>query len=92
MTARRTRSSTSATEFLAPTGFRLSGCRAGACPASRQRGETIAIAYDPQQVSRVEVASRVAGWYPLLDPWVLGLALIGVGLLVAAAGDLVRGP
>jgi hypothetical protein len=70
----------------------LSGCRAGACPASRQRGETIAIAYDPQQVSRVEVASRVAGWYPLLDPWVLGLALIGVGLLVAAAGDLVRGP
>jgi hypothetical protein len=63
----------------------LGGCRAGACPASRQRGETIAIAYDPQQVSRVEVASRVAGWYPLLDPWVLGLALIGVGVLVAAA-------
>jgi hypothetical protein len=85
----------SATRWTAPPPKAGSPSAAAAlvpAPASRQRGETIAIAYDPQQVSRVEVASRVAGWYPLLDPWVLGLALIGVGLLVAAAGDLVRGP
>jgi Protein of unknown function (DUF3592) len=70
----------------------LSGCRRGACPASRQRGETITIAYDPQQVNRVDLASRVVGRHPLLDPPVLALVLMGVSFLVAAAVNQVRGP
>jgi hypothetical protein len=46
----------------------LSGCRNGACPARHQRGETITIAYDPQRVTSVDLASRVVGRHPLLDP------------------------
>jgi Protein of unknown function (DUF3592) len=69
----------------------LSGCR-GACPASRQRGETITIAYDPQQVNSVDLASRVVGRHPLLDPPVLALALMGVIFLLAAAVNTVLGP
>jgi Protein of unknown function (DUF3592) len=68
----------------------LSGCRRGACPARHQRGETITIAYDPQQVSRVDLASRVVGRHPLLDPGVLALVLIGVVFLVAAAVNAVN--
>jgi Protein of unknown function (DUF3592) len=70
----------------------LSGCRRGACPASHRRGETITIAYDPQQVTRVDLASRVVGRHPLLDPWVLALLLMGVVFLVAAAVNTVPGP
>jgi Protein of unknown function (DUF3592) len=70
----------------------LSGCRGGACPARHRRGDTITVAYDPQQVTSVDLASRVVGRHPLLDPWVLALVLIGVSLLVAAAVNQVRGP
>jgi Protein of unknown function (DUF3592) len=70
----------------------LSGCRRGACPARRQRGETITIAYDPQQVNRVDLASRVVGRHPLLDPPVLALVLMGVIFLLAAAVNTVLGP
>ena len=70
----------------------LSGCRGGACPARHQRGETITVAYDPQQVTSVDLASRVVGRHPLLDPWVLALVLLGVSFLVAAAVNMVRGP
>jgi hypothetical protein len=70
----------------------LSGCRGGACPARHQRGDTIAVAYDPQQVNSVDLASRVVGRHPLLDSWVLALMLMGVGFLVAAAVNLVLGP
>jgi hypothetical protein len=70
----------------------LSGCRGGACPARHQRGDTIAVAYDPQQVTSVDLASRVVGRHPLLDPWVLALVLMGVSFLVAATVNLVRGP
>jgi hypothetical protein len=66
----------------------LSGCRGG-CPARHQRGDTITIAYDPQQVSSVDLASRVVGRHPLLDRWVLALGLTGVILLVAAAVNMV---
>jgi hypothetical protein len=69
----------------------LSGCR-GACPARHRRGDTVAVAYDPQQVNRVDLASRVVGRHPLLDPWVLALVLMGVSFLVAAAVNLVQGP
>jgi Protein of unknown function (DUF3592) len=68
----------------------LSGCRAGACPARRRRGETITVAYDPQQVTSVDLASRVVGRHPLLDPPVLALVLMGVSFLVAAAVSMVR--
>jgi hypothetical protein len=70
----------------------LSGCRGGACPARHRRGETITVAYDPQQVTSVELASRVAGRHPLLDPWVLALVLMGGSFLVAAAVNMVRSP
>ena len=70
----------------------LSGCRGGACPARRQRGDTITVAYDPQQVTSVDLASRVVGRHPLLDPWVLSLVLMGVTFLVVAAVNQVRGP
>jgi Protein of unknown function (DUF3592) len=70
----------------------LSGCRGGACPARHRRGDTITVAYDPQQVNRVDLASRVVGRHPLLDPWVLALVLMGVSFLVAAAVNLARGP
>jgi hypothetical protein len=70
----------------------LSGCRGGACPARRRRGDTITVAYDPQQVNRVDLASRVVGHHPLLDPWVQALVLMGVSFLVAAAVNLARGP
>jgi Protein of unknown function (DUF3592) len=69
----------------------LNGCR-GACPASRQRGETITIAYDPQQVNSVDLASRVVGRHPLLNPPVLALVLMGVIFLLAAAVNTVLGP
>jgi hypothetical protein len=69
----------------------LSGCR-GACPSRHQRGDTIAIAYDPRQVNSVDLASRVVDRHPFLDPWVLALVLMGVSFLVAAAVNLVRGP
>jgi hypothetical protein len=69
----------------------LSGCR-GACPARRQRGDTITVAYDPQQVNRVDLASRVVGRHPLLDPWVQALVLMGMSFLVAAAVNTARGP
>jgi hypothetical protein len=68
----------------------LSGCRRGACPSSRQRGETVTIAYDSQQVDSVDLASRVVGRHPLLDPWVLALVLMGVLFLVAAAVNAVN--
>jgi len=68
----------------------LSGCRSGACPSSHQRGDTITIAYDPQQVNNVDLASRVVGRPPLLDPWVLALVLMGVIFLVAAAVNMVN--
>jgi hypothetical protein len=68
----------------------LSGCRGGACPARHQRGETITVAYDPQQVTSVDLASRVVGRHPLLDPPVLALVLMGVSFLVAAAVSMVR--
>jgi hypothetical protein len=68
----------------------LSGCRRGACPSSRQRGDTVTIAYDSQQVDSVELASRVVGRHPLLDPWVLALVLMGVLFLVAAAVNAVN--
>jgi hypothetical protein len=42
----------------------LSGCHGGACPARHQRGDTIAIAYHPQQVTSVDLASRVVGRHP----------------------------
>jgi Protein of unknown function (DUF3592) len=67
----------------------LSGCRRGGCPARHQRGETVTIAYDPQQVDKVDLASRVVGRHPLLDPGVLALVLMGVILLVAAAVNAV---
>jgi hypothetical protein len=67
----------------------LSGCRRGACPARHQRGDTITIAYDPQQVSSVDLASRVVGRHPLLDRWVLALVLMGVICLGAAAVNMV---
>jgi hypothetical protein len=70
----------------------LSGCRGGACPARHRRGDTITVAYDPQQVNRVDLASRVVGRHPLLDPWALALVLMGVSFLVAAAVNQVRGP
>jgi hypothetical protein len=70
----------------------LSGCRRGACPSRHQRGDTITIAYDPQQVNRVDLASRVVDRHPLLDPWVLALVLMGVTFLVVAAVNQVRGP
>jgi hypothetical protein len=70
----------------------LSGCRNGACPARHQRGDTITVAYDPQQVTSVDLASRVVRRHPLLDPWVLALVLMGVTFLVAAAVNMVRGP
>jgi hypothetical protein len=70
----------------------LSGCGRGACPASRQRGDTITIAYDPQRVNSIDLASRVVGKHPLLDPKVLALVLMGVSFLVAAALNLVLGP
>jgi hypothetical protein len=72
----------------------LSGCR-GACPARHQRGDPVTIAYDSQQVDRVDLASRVVGRHPLRDPWVLALVLMGVSFLVAAAVNavnLVLGP
>jgi hypothetical protein len=68
----------------------LSGCRGGACPARHQRGETITVAYDPQRVNSVDLASRVVGRHPLLDPPVLALVLMGVSFLVAAAVSMVR--
>ena len=68
----------------------LSGCRGGACPARHRRGDTITVAYDPQQVTSVDLASRVVGRHPLLDPWVLALVLMGVSFLVAAAVNMVR--
>jgi hypothetical protein len=77
---------------LAQGRVALSGCGRGACPASRQRGDTITIAYDPLQVNRVDLASRVVGRHPLLDPRVLALVLMGVSFLVAAAVNLVLGP
>jgi Protein of unknown function (DUF3592) len=69
----------------------LSGCR-DTCPARRQRGDTITVAYDPRQVTSVDLASRVVGRHPLLDPWVLALVLMGVTFLVVAAVNQVRGP
>jgi hypothetical protein len=69
----------------------LSGCRHGACPARHQRGDTITVAYDPQQVTSVDLASRVVGRHPLLDRWVLALLLMGVSFLVAAAVHTVMG-
>jgi hypothetical protein len=69
----------------------LSGCRS-ACPARHRRGETITVAYDPQQVTNVDLASRVVGRHALLDPWVLALVLMGVSFLVAAAVNMVLGP
>ena len=69
----------------------LSGCR-DTCPARRQRGDTITVAYDPRQVNSVDLASRVVGRHPFLDPWVLALVLMGVTFLVAAAVNQVRGP
>jgi hypothetical protein len=78
---------------LAQGRVALSGCGRGACPASRQQGDTITIAYDPLQVTSVDLASRVVGRHPLLDPRVLALVLMGVGFLVAAAAmNLVQGP
>jgi hypothetical protein len=68
----------------------LSGCRGGACPARHRRGDPITVAYDPQQVTSVDLASRVVGRHPLLDPWVLALVLMGVSFLVAAAVNMVR--
>jgi Protein of unknown function (DUF3592) len=68
----------------------LSGCRSGACPSRHQRGETITIAYDPQQADKVDLASRVVGRHPLLDPTVLALVLMGVVFLVAAAVNAVN--
>jgi hypothetical protein len=76
---------------LARARVALSGCRGGACPARHQRGDTIAIAYDPQQVNRVDLASRVVGRHPLRDRWVLALVLMGVSFLVAAIVNMVRG-
>jgi hypothetical protein len=69
----------------------LSGCRHGACPARHQRGDTITVAYDPQRVTSVDLASRAVGRHPLLDPWVLALLLMGVSSLVAAAVNTVLG-
>jgi Protein of unknown function (DUF3592) len=69
----------------------LSGCRGGACPARRQRGETITVAYDPQQVTSVDLASRVVGRHPLLDPPVLALVLMGMLFVLAAAVNTVLG-
>jgi hypothetical protein len=66
--------------------------RHGACPARHQRGDTIAVAYDPQQVNSVDLASRVVGRHPLLDPRVLALVLMSVSFLVAAAVNMVRSP
>jgi Protein of unknown function (DUF3592) len=77
---------------LAQGRVALSGCGRGSCPASRQRGDTITIAYDPLQLNSVDLASRVVGRHPLLDPRVLALVLMGVIFLVAAAVDLVLGP
>jgi hypothetical protein len=70
----------------------LSGCRGGACPARHQRGDTVTIAYDPRQVDSVDLAGRVVGRHSLLDRWVLALLVMGVIFLVAAAGDVGRGP
>jgi hypothetical protein len=70
----------------------LSGCRRDSCPARHRRGETITIAYDPQQVTSVDLASRVVGRHPLLDPWVLTVLLLGVVFLVAAAVTMMPGP
>ena len=61
-------------------------------PSRHRRGDRIAVAYDPQQVSSVDLASRVVGRHPLLDRWVLALVLTGVVFLTAAAVDMVRGP
>jgi hypothetical protein len=69
----------------------LSGCRGGACPARHERGDTVTVAYDPRQVSSVDLAGRVVGRHPLLDRWVLALLLMGVLLLVVAAGLMVAG-
>jgi hypothetical protein len=77
---------------LAKGRVALSGCGRGGCPASRQRGDTITIAYDPQQVNRVDLASRVIGRHPLLDRWVLALLLMGVGFLVVAAVNPLLNP
>jgi Protein of unknown function (DUF3592) len=77
---------------LAQGRVALSGCGRSACPASRQRGDTITVAYDPRQVNSVDLASRVVGRRPLLDPRVLALVLMGVSFLVAAAVNLVLGP
>jgi hypothetical protein len=68
----------------------LSGCRRGACPARYQRGEMITVAYDPQQVDSVDLASRVVGRHPFLDQWVLAMVLMGVVFLVAAAVNMVN--
>lgn len=77
---------------LAQGRVALSGCGRGGCPASRQRGDTITIAYDPRQVNSFDLASRVVDRRPLLDPRVLALVLMGMGFLVAAAVNLVLGP
>jgi hypothetical protein len=77
---------------LAQGRVALSGCRRGACPARYQRGDTVTVAYDPQQINTVDLAGRVVGRHPLLDRWVLALLLMGVVFLVAAAGDMVPGP
>jgi Protein of unknown function (DUF3592) len=77
---------------LAQGRVSLSGCGRGACPARHQRGDTITIAYDPRQVTSIDLASRVVGRHPLLDPRVLALVLLGVSFLVAAAVNLLRSP
>jgi hypothetical protein len=73
----------------------LSGFRRGACPPTHQRGDTVTVAYDAQQVNSVELASRVVGRHPLLDPWVLALMGMSVLFLAAAAVNalnMVLGP
>jgi hypothetical protein len=69
----------------------LGGCRGGVCPARYERGDTVTVAYDPRRVSSVDLAGRVVGRHPLLDRWVLALLLVGVLLLVVAAGLRVAG-
>jgi hypothetical protein len=49
----------------------------------------------PRHLARspgIDLASRVIGRHPLLDPKVLALVLMGVIFLVAAAVNLVLGP